>query len=125
MIHTSEAIARLRAKGRLEHARLAAQGTVRDLTRAGVVVHAAKPLGSISGWVGPISWQVWIDEIDPVGTVRARVNQHEAEIWTMDPALELGTLLDTAKDRMIAQCQRMRGELLKAAEAELAALSAG
>lgn len=107
-----------------EGARLKAKGIVADLSRDNLIVHVGKPVGSISGWLGTIFWQVWVEPRDTSGTVHARIDQGEAESWQFDAALSKEQILDAAKDRIVEQARTLRANRLKSAEAELAGLAA-
>lgn len=114
----------VREVSRGEADRLEVRGLIADLSRDNVIVHVGKPVGSITGLVGPIFWQVWSDVRDPAGTVHARIEQGEAETWQLDPSLSKEALLDQAKDRLIAQVQQGRAARLETAKATAAALAA-
>ena len=103
---------------------LQARGVVADLSRDSVIVHVGKPVGSITGWVGPVFWQVWVDVRDKAGTVHARIDQGETETWKFDAALSKEAVLDQAKDRLIAEIQSSRAARLTEARTRLSALEA-
>lgn len=114
----------IREVSRSEADLLEARGIVANLSRDNVTVHVGKPVGSITGWVGPIFWQVWADVRDDAGTVHARANRGEAETWQMDPELSREALLAEAKDRLVAEIQARREARLEEARARLAMLEA-
>ncbi len=103
---------------------LSARGVVADLRRDDVIVHVGKPVGSITGWVGPIFWQVWLDARVETNTAYARIDQGEIETWHFDAWLSKEEILDRAKDRLLAQVEETRRARLEKAQRELAALAA-
>lgn len=113
----------VREVSREEAALLNARGVVADLSRDKLVVHVGKPVGSITGWVGPAFWQVWVDVRDAAGTVHARVDQADAETWQFDASLSKAEILDQAKDRIVANVQAGRATHLNKAEADLKVLA--
>ncbi|WP_138471202.1 hypothetical protein [Poseidonocella sp. HB161398] len=124
MSYDADAISRLQARDRYE-TRLAGQrGIVKDLERDNVIVHVGNPIGSVTGWVGTIFWQVWVDPADAAGTVHARIGEAEPETWEMEADAAIPVLLDMAKDRVLEQAHAAREARLAAARKGLAALSA-
>ena len=124
MGYTSEDITKLKRQDRFAGQILAEQGQVKDLAREEIIVHVGKPAGSVTGWVGPVFWQVWVETADPAGTVRARIDRGAAEKLQLEASLPLDKLLDTAKDQAIAKAQDLRAAQLAAALAREAALAA-
>jgi hypothetical protein len=102
-------------------ARLDAIGRIADLSREQVIVHVGKPVGSVTGWVGPIFWQVWSDRGDAAGLVHACIGEGETVVWQFDAALDKAQLLALAKDRAIAEGHALRTARLATAHADLAA----
>ena len=118
MTYTTDTIDILKKEGRLD-ARLAGTlGAVKDLTRSDVIVHIGKPYGAVSGWVGPLFWQVWVDPGQAAGKVFARIERGEREEWQLDASLSKEALLDAAKDRAVEQAQKRREALLGEASAQ-------
>jgi thiazole synthase ThiGH ThiG subunit len=105
-------------------AQLRTKGVIADFQRDQVLVHVGKPVGSVTGYVGPLFYQVWVDRSDAPGVVHARIAQTEAETWALDVGLSKEQLLETAKDRIVAQAQAVREAKLASARAELSALEA-
>jgi hypothetical protein len=116
MRYTPEIIANLKSTGRLQAQISAEHGVVKDLARDGVIVHLGAPVGSISGWVGALFWQVWIEPGDPAGAVHVRVETGPKEQWRLDESLSPEQLLGQAKDRWIAQVNEQRLALLADAQ---------
>lgn len=113
--YQADGIEKLKRDGRFE-ARLASErGVVADLRRDGVIVHVGKPIGAVSGWVGPVFWQVWVDGARPTGSVSARIDRGAQQEWTLDAGLSVEELLATAKDRAIDDAETIRRDLLAAA----------
>ncbi|MBC2666064.1 hypothetical protein H7F51_11105 [Novosphingobium flavum] len=102
-------------------AKLKIVGEIADLARDNLIVHVGKPVGSITGWVGTLFWQVWSDRSDAAGVVHARIDEGEAMVWQFDAGLSREAALSAAKDRVIEEAQALRAARLAAAEAALAA----
>ena len=124
MTYSERAIATLRENGRFEPQPHAEAGIVADLRRDNVIVHVGKPVGSVTGWVGPVFWQVWVEPYQAKGSVFARVDRGEKQELTFDPMLALPELLAAAKDRIVAAADAARKAQLQAAEGRLASLQA-
>ncbi|WP_323013579.1 hypothetical protein [Devosia sp.] len=124
MTYSEQAIATLREKGRFEPQPHAEAGIVADLRRDNVIVHIGKPVGSVTGWVGPVFWQVWVEPYQAGGRVFTRVDRGERQELLLDAELALPDLLAAAKDRIVAAANEHRLAQLQAAEARLSALQA-
>lgn len=115
MAYEAETIDILKRTGRFE-ARISGDlGTVKDLQRNEVIVHTGKPFGSVSGWAGPVFWQVWVDAGQAAGHVFSRINREERQEWKFNPALAPEALLEAARDRAIGEAQAHRKALLSEA----------
>lgn len=124
MHYSPESIEALRAASLLDVEILGEQGAVRDLSRDNVIVHVGKPIGSITGWLGPIFWQVWVEPGDAPGTVHARIDRAEAQIWQFPTSHDVGTLLDEARQSALVLAGDLRVAKLDAARERLAELEA-
>ena len=123
-LYTPDAIENLRGHDRLAIRRNAAEGIVADLSRDNVIVHTGKPIGSVTGWVGALFWQVWLEPYDAAGVVRARIDEGPSELWTFDSSLDQPGLLAVAAERMVETAKAERLRRYDIAKADLDALSA-
>jgi hypothetical protein len=125
MVYEAEGLAVLQRHGRLAAQLGAERGRVNDLSRDEVIVCVGKPVGSISGWVGPLTWQVWIEPYHQPGEVNARIDRGlETLDWRFDSTLTAEALLEAAKDRIIPLAQERRLSRLAEARANMAQLEA-
>jgi hypothetical protein len=122
MNSTPEAVEALKQEERLDVQILGKQGIVKDLSRDNVIVHVGKPIGSITGWVGAVFWQVGVEPGDAPGTVHARIDRGEPQVWQFPADHGRETLLDAAKDSAIAFAQDHRSEKLEVARERLTRL---
>ncbi|TPE47325.1 hypothetical protein [Amaricoccus solimangrovi] len=122
MQYDAAAIEALRNDQRLDIQILGEHGLVKDLSRDNVIVHVGKPAGSITGWVGPVFWQVWVESGDAPGSVHARVDRGEAQVWQFHESHAKEELLAAAKDSAIALAKEQLAAQLDAARERLSAL---
>jgi hypothetical protein len=124
MGYSADEIAALKENGRLAEQVAGLRGQIADLTRDNVIVHVSKPVGSVSGWIGAIYWQVWVEPFHAPGQVSARWDRGARQDWQLDAALSVPDLLDAAKLRVLAEAGACRTARLAAVRADLATLDA-
>ncbi len=124
MEYTVQHIDALKRNGRLEEQIAAAKGIVADLSRDNVIVHTGKPVGSVSGWIGAIYWQVWIEPWHQPGQVSARLDRGALLQWQFDASLAGPDLLAAARDRALAEAATWRENCLASARKRLEELTA-
>ena len=124
MIYSPESIAVLKRDGRLEAQVRGERGRLDTLSLEELVVCVGAPVGSISGWLGSLSWQVWIEPFHVAGQVRAQLQGGEKLDWRMDESLSKEALLDAAKVRLISLAREQRQAQLREVQSGLAQLEA-
>lgn len=124
MHYTPESLDALRSDARLDVQILGQQGVVRDLSRDNVIVHVGKPIGSITGWLGAIFWQVWVEPGDAPGVVHARIDRGEAQVWEFPAGHDKEALLHAARESALALAKELRATKLEEARDALGELEA-